>query len=268
MTAFDVIKSTQRSAWSAGDYAVIGTSLQLTGESLCEAIDVSAGERVLDVACGNGNAALAAARRGCEVTATDYVATLLERAGARASAEGLTIEIREADAEALPFADDAFDVVLSTFGVMFTPQQELAASELCRVCRRGGRIGLANWTPDGFVGQMLRIISRHVPPPSGLRSPLEWGTQARLEELLQGAVTERQIHRRHFVFRYRSAEHWLATFRTYYGPVHQAFLALDAAGQLSLARDLLSLVSTHNTSSTGALRIPSEYLEVVARTNG
>ncbi|MEX2100289.1 MAG: class I SAM-dependent methyltransferase [Acidimicrobiia bacterium] len=261
---FEAIKTRQQGTWSSGDYAVIGTTLQITGETLCEAVDVAAGERLLDVAAGNGNAALAAARRGCEVTASDYVPALLEGTRARAAAEGLTIDLKEADAEALPFADATFDVVLSTFGVMFTPNQERAAAELTRVCRPGGRIGLTNWTPEGFVGQMFKIVGRYAPPPAGVRSPLDWGTEARLAELFGADVRTLDVQRRHFVFRYRSAEHWLDTFRHYYGPTHKAFAALDDAGQVAFEHDLLTLANEHNTSSTGGLRIPSEYLEVVA----
>ena len=260
---FDAIKQRQQGTWSSGDYAVIGTTLQLTGESLCEALDVAAGERVLDVAAGNGNVALAAARRGCDVTATDYVPALLDGTRARAAAEGLTIDVREADAEALPFADESFDVIVSTFGVMFTPNQERSAAELLRVCRPGGRIGLTNWTPEGFVGQMFKIVGRYAPPPAGVRSPLEWGKEARLAELF-GAEARVEVQRRQFVFRYRSAEHWLAAFRDYYGPTYKAFGALDEDGHAAFAADLLALANSHNTSITGALRVPSEYLEVVA----
>jgi SAM-dependent methyltransferase len=261
---FEAIKTRQQGTWSSGDYAVIGTTLQITGETLCEAVDVAAGERVLDVAAGNGNATLAAARRGCEVTASDYVPALLEGTRARAAAEGLTVDLREADAEALPFADATFDVVLSTFGVMFTPHQEQAAAELVRVCRPGGRIGLANWTPSGFVGQMFKIVGRYAPPPAGVRSPLEWGTEARLAELFHG-VQALDVQRRHFVFRYRSAEDWLDTFRNFYGPTHKAFAALgDGEGQVAFEHDLLTLANEYNTSHTGVLRIESEYLEVVA----
>lgn len=265
---FEGIKTRQQRTWSSGDYAVIGTTLQITGETLCEAVDVAAGDRVLDVAAGNGNASLAAARRGCDVIASDYVPALLEGTRARAAAEGLTIDVREGDAEALPFADAAFDVVLSTFGVMFTPNQELAAAELLRVCRPGGRIGLTNWTPDGFVGQMFKVVGRYAPPPAGVRSPLEWGTEARLAELLGSDARSLDVQRRHFVFRYRSAEHWLDTFRDYYGPTHKAFAALDSADQAAFARDLLALASEHNASATGGLRIPSEYLEVVVTRAG
>jgi SAM-dependent methyltransferase len=261
---FEAIKARQQGTWSSGDYSVIGTTLQITGETLCEAVDVTAGERVLDVAAGNGNATLAAARRGGEVTASDYVPVLLEGTRARAAAEGLTIDVREADAEALPFADATFDVVLSTFGVMFTPDQERAAAELARVCRRGGRIGLTNWTPDGFVGQMFKIVGRYAPPPPGVRSPLEWGTEARLAELFGTNTRTIDVQRRDFVFRYRSADDWLDAFRNYYGPTHKAFAALDGEGQLAFEHDLLALAHEHNTSPNGALRVPSEYLEVVA----
>ena len=262
-TDFDTIKARQQGTWSAGDYAVIGTTLQLTGELLCEAVDVAAGQRVLDVAAGNGNASLAAARRGCEVTATDYVGALLEGTARRAAAEGLSIQCREADAEALPCADGEWDVVLSTFGVMFTPNQERAAGELRRVCRPGGRIGLTNWTPTGFIGQMFKVVGGHVPPPAGIRSPLQWGTEDRLRELFDGCDVSAPT--RQFIFRYRSAEHWLDTFRTYYGPMHKAFAALDAGKQVSLAEDLLGLAQRFNTATDGGMTAPSEYLEVVIK---
>jgi SAM-dependent methyltransferase len=263
-TDFEAIKTGQQRTWSSGNYSVIGTTLQLTGERLAEAADISAGERVLDVAAGNGNAALAAARRGARVIATDYVPELLDRARVRAAAEGLTIAVREGDAEALPFAGSTFDVVMSTFGVMFTPQPERAAAELIRVTKPGGRIGLANWTPDSFVAQMFKLVGRYAPPPVGVRSPLEWGSPARLQELF-GAATEALVAEpREFVFRYRNPEHWLETFRAAYGPMHMAFAGLDAAGRQSLERDLLALARAHNTSRSGALRIPGEYLEVVA----
>jgi SAM-dependent methyltransferase len=263
-THHDALKVRQQGIWSSGDYAVIGTTLQITGELLCEAVDVAAGERVLDVAAGNGNASLAAARRGCDVTASDYVPSLLDGIRRRAVAEGLLIDLREADAEALPFADGDFDVVLSTFGVMFTPDQERAAAELVRTCRPGGRIGLVNWTPDGFIGQMFRAIGRYAPPPSGLRSPLEWGTEARLAELFGGGAQTLDARRREFLFRYRSPEHWLDTFRSSYGPIHQAFAALDSADRLALEHELLALARENDTAGAGALRIPSAYLQVVA----
>jgi len=264
---YEAVKARQQGTWASGDYAVIGTTLQITGETLCEAVDLSAGERVLDVAAGNGNASLAAARRGAEVTASDYVGALLDGTAARAASEGLRIECREADAEALPFADASYDVVLSTFGVMFTPNQARSAAEMMRVCRPGGRIGLASWTPAGFVGQMFKIVGRHVPPPAGVRSPLEWGTEARLGELFDGAQSI-DAQSRHFVFRYRNAAHWLETFRNYYGPTFKAFGALDETGQQEFAAELLDLCERSNTATDGTLHVPSEYLEVVVTAGG
>jgi ubiquinone/menaquinone biosynthesis C-methylase UbiE len=256
------LKTRQQGAWSSGDYAVVGTTLQIVGENLCEALDLRGGQTVLDVAAGNGNASLAAARRWCDVTATDYVPALLDRARARAAAEGLHLTFREADAEALPFADASFDVVVSTFGVMFTPDQEKAASELLRVCRPGGKIGLANWTPDGFIGQLFKTIGSHIPPAPGARSPSLWGAKERLGELFEhgGAVVATP---RQFVFRYRSPQHWLEVFRTYYGPVLKAFAALPETGQAALERDLLALIDRFNRSGDATMVTPSDYLEVV-----
>jgi ubiquinone/menaquinone biosynthesis C-methylase UbiE len=257
------VKARQQAAWSSGDYAVVGTTLQIVGEDLCEALDVRAGHRVLDVAAGNGNVALAAARRGCDVVATDYVPALLDRARARAAADGLVMEFREADAEALPFDDASFDAVVSTFGVMFTPDQPRAAAEMLRVCRPGGRIGLANWTPDGFIGQVFKTVGRHVPPPAGVASPALWGTRARLGELFEAQASSIASAQRQFVFRYRSPEHWLDMFRRWYGPVLKAFAALEPAAQGALDRDLLALVERFNRSGDTSMVVPSEYLEVV-----
>jgi SAM-dependent methyltransferase len=258
------VKGRQQATWSSGDYAVIGTTLSITGELLCEAVDLRPGQRVLDVAAGNGNATLAAARRWGDVTSTDYVPALLERGRARAEAERLTVRFQEADAEQLPFADGSFDVVLSIFGVMFTPNQEQAAQELLRVCRPGGKIGLATWTPEGFIGNVFKTIGKYVPPPAGVKSPALWGTEQRLNELLGAGISQLTINRRIFVFRYRSAEHFLDVFRTYYGPVLKAFAALDAAGQAGLARDLTELLERFNQGGADTLSVPSEYLEVVA----
>jgi len=260
-----LLKAKQQAAWAAGDYAVIGTTLQIVGETLCEALDLRAGERVLDVAAGNGNATLAAARRWCDVVSTDYVPALLERARARAGAEGLAVQFEQADAEHLQYEDGAFDVVLSTFGVMFTPNQEQAAAEAARVCKRGGRIGLANWTPTSLVGEMFKLIGRYIPPAPGVKSPALWGTAERLRELFGGRIAALQAPRRHFVFRYRSPRHWLDTFRTYYGPMHKAFAALDAGKQESLAEDLLGLAQRFNSATDGSMVAPSEYLEAVIR---
>jgi SAM-dependent methyltransferase len=258
------VKSRQHATWSSGDYAVIGTTLAITGELLCEAVELRPNQRVLDVAAGNGNATLAAARRWADVTSTDYVVTLLERARERAAAERLSITFQEGDAERLPFADASFDVVLSTFGVMFAPDQEQAARELLRVCRAGGKIGLSNWTPDGFIGHVFRTIGKYVPPPPGVKSPALWGTEQRLRELFGAGISDLTITRRLFVFRYRSAQHWLQVFRTYYGPVLKAFAALDEEGQAGLAGDLTDLLQRFNQGGTDTLAVPSEYLEVVA----
>ena len=258
---YTTIKQRQKSTWAAGDYAIVGTTLQIVGERLCEAVDLAAGESVLDVAAGNGNATLAAARRFAEVTSTDYVTDLLARGSERAAAERLSITFQPADAEALPFSDGSFDVALSTFGVMFAPNQALAAREMTRVVRKGGRIGLASWTPDGFIGQLFKTIGRHVPPPAGLMSPALWGTQARLAELFPG----HHIHvtREHFNFRYRSPRHWLDVFRTYYGPTNRAFASLDAPGQAALERDILALLEHFNCGGSDTLMVPSAYLEAV-----
>lgn len=258
---FNAIKQRQRATWSAGDYAVIGTTLQIVGESLCEAVELVAGERVIDVAAGNGNATLAAARRFADVTSTDYVGKLLDQAEVRAAAEGLAVTFAEADAESLPYADGRFDVALSTFGVMFTPDQPRAAAELVRVVCPGGRIGLANWTPEGFIGQLFKTIGRHVPPPAGVMPPSLWGTEARLSELFAGHDV--RATRRHFNFRYRSALHWIDVFKTYYGPVNRAFAALDPAAQKELELDILALIGLFNRAGDAALVVPSEYLEVV-----
>ncbi len=257
------IKARQQGAWSSGDYAIVGTTLQIVGEELCEALDLHSGQKVLDVAAGNGNVSLAAARRWCDVVATDYVPALLERARERAAAEGLDIAFREADAEALPFADGSFDVVVSTFGVMFTPDQERAAGELARVCRRGGKIGLANWTPEGFIGQLFKTIGRHMPPPAGVKSPSLWGTRARIAELLGPHAASIEAAQRNFMFRYRSPAHWLDVFKTYYGPVLKTFAALEPAAQSALERDLITLVDQFNRAKDGTMAVPGEYLEIV-----
>ena len=256
------IKNKQRIAWSSGDYAVIGTTLQIVGEALCEAVDLRSNQRVLDVAAGNGNATLAAARRFAYVISTDYVFSLLERGRERAKAERLPIAFQEGDAEALAFEDASFDVVLSTFGVMFTPNQELAASELMRVCRKGGKIGMANWTPESFIGQLFKTIGKFVPPAPGVKSPLLWGTRAHLE-MLFGPKAIVVAESKNFVFRYKSPKHWIETFRAYYGPVVKAFETIDAEARKALEADLYALLDKFNVAKDGTLVIPSEYLEVV-----
>jgi ubiquinone/menaquinone biosynthesis C-methylase UbiE len=261
-TDLAAVKARQQGAWSSGDYAVVGTTLQIVGETLCEAVDIRAGERVLDVAAGNGNATLAAARRFADVVSTDYVGALLERGRERAAAERLRVTFREADAENLPFADESFDVVLSTFGVMFTPDQPQAARELMRVCRPGGRIGMANWTPASFVGMLFKTIGRYVPPPAGVKSPALWGNKDHLGQLF-GANATIAAQSKHFAFRYRSPQHCFETFRNYYGPVLKAFAAIDENARAALETDFYALLGEFNTATNGTLVVPSEYLEVV-----
>lgn len=258
---YGAVKKHQQAVWSAGDYAIIGTTLQIVGERLCETVDIRAGSNVLDVAAGNGNATLAAARRFACVTSTDYVGALLAAAKQRAAADRLDVDFQEADAEALPFADGSFDAALSTFGVMFAPDQEKAAAELSRVVRRGGRIGLANWTPDGFIGLVLKLVRKYVPAPAGIKPPTLWGTEGRLGELFAGhdIAASRQV----FMFRYKSPEHWLEVFRRYYGPTNRAFASLDADKQSHLEAEILQLLERSNEGGKGTLKIPGEYLEVV-----
>jgi SAM-dependent methyltransferase len=261
----NAIKTRQQAMWASGDFAVIGTTLQIVGETLCEAVGLEAGERVLDVACGNGNASLAAARRGARVTGLDYVPALLEKARVRAEAEHLPLQLELGDAEQLPFGTGAFDAVLSTFGVMFAPDQPRAASELLRVCAPGGRIGLANWTPEGFLGELLRTVAKHVPPPAGVASPLGWGSEANLRELFPGR--ELRITRKHFVFRYRSADEFTATLRHTYGPTYKAFEALPEGGRAALVEELNALMARHDRGAK-ALAVPAEYVEVVVLNGG
>jgi ubiquinone/menaquinone biosynthesis C-methylase UbiE len=261
---FAAIKQRQQQTWATGDYAVIATMISYMAETLCEAMDLHAGWRVLDVAGGSGNAALAAARRLCAVTCTDYVPTLLERGRERAAAERLAITFEVADAEHLPYADGAFDAVTSVVGVMFTPDQERAAAELLRVCKAGGTIGLANWTPDGFIGELFRIVGTYAPPPAGVKPVALWGTAERLRELFGDGVTALTMNRRHFVFRAHSAAEWVELFRAWYGPVNRAFAGQDAAGQAALAAALHALVERHNRATDGTISIPAAYLEVVA----
>ena len=260
---FNAVKRRQQATWASGDFAIIGTTLQIVGELLAETADVRAGERVLDVAAGNGNASLAAARRFARVTSTDYVPHLLEKGAARARAEGVEISFEVADAENLPFAAGAFDVVLSTFGVMFTPEHNRAALELLRVTRSGGRIGLANWTPEGFLCELFGVVGSFVAPPPGTRSPMLWGSEPYIVALFGPQASDLRCARRHFNFRYRSAAHWIEVFRTFYGPTHKAFGALDAARQSQLSEAIAALLNRWNTAGPDSLIVPAEYLEIV-----
>jgi ubiquinone/menaquinone biosynthesis C-methylase UbiE len=260
---YAAIKVRQQATWASGDFGRIGVTLQIVGETLVEAVDLRSTDKVLDVAAGNGNASLAAARRYADVVATDYVPALLEQARRRAETDGLLFQVRTADAENLPFADGEFDVVLSTFGVMFAPDQERAAAELARVTRQGGRIGLASWTPEGFIGRLFRVIGRFVPPPAGLSSPAAWGNERHLEQLFDGHAADIRAERKVFNFRFVSAEHWIEVFRTYYGPVLKAFGALDDARQSELREGLLDLLGQFDRGNGRGLVVPGEYLETV-----
>lgn len=257
------LKAKQQAAWASGDYALVGTTLQIVGEQLCETLDMRAGAKVLDVAAGNGNATLAAARRFCDVTSTDYVPALLEKGRARAEADRMRVEFRLADVEALPFEEGSFDYVISTFGVMFAPDHKAAAAEMLRVLAPQGRIGLANWTVNGFIGELFKVLGRHISPPAGVTPPVLWADPAHLSELFPGTIID--LHERVFNFRYRSAEHFVELFRLYYGPVHKAFLALDAVGQVALQRDLIELIGRFNTAQDGSMCAPSRYVDVVIR---
>jgi ubiquinone/menaquinone biosynthesis C-methylase UbiE len=257
------IKAKQQAAWSSGNYAVVGATLQIVGEQLAEAMDLRAGQKILDIAAGNGNFTLAAARRWCDVTSTDYVEGLLQHGRQRAEAEGFSVTFQKADAEALPFPDGSFDAVASTFGGMFSPDQGRTASEMLRVCRSAGRIGLANWTPDGFIGQMFKTIGKHLPPPAGLKSPALWGTREWMETAFRAESSSLIAESRHFVFRYRSAQHFLDFFREYYGPVLKAFEALNAAGRKALSKDIIELIGRFNKSGNDSMVVPGEYLEVI-----
>lgn len=260
---YDAIKAKQNAAWGSGDYAKVGSSIQITGEDLAEAMDLRPGSNVLDVAAGNGNATLAFARRWSNVTSTDYVDTLLNRGKARADAEGHAIKFQIADAEKLPFSDGEFDAVVSTFGVMFAPNQSQAAAELLRVCRSGGKIGMANWTPPSFIGALFKTLGKHVPPPAGVKSPALWGTQDWLETTFGQGASAIDIKPKEFIFRYLAPDHFVEIFRTYYGPVHKAFLSLDVDSQQALEKDILDLIAQRNTATDGTMRVPSEYAEII-----
>jgi ubiquinone/menaquinone biosynthesis C-methylase UbiE len=261
---FSAIKSRQRQTWASGDYHLIAAIIVPISERLADAVDLRAGQQVLDVATGSGNTAIAAARRLTSVTGIDYVPGLLDRARARARAEGLPITFAEGDAEAMLVPDRAFDVVLSSVGVMFTPNQEQAASELLRVTRPGGRIGLVNWTPEGWVGAMFKAVGRHVPPPQGVRPGTRWGTDAGVRELLGDGVTDLQTTREEFVWRFESEDQYLDLFRRYYGPTVKAFEALEEAGQRALRADLLEVLSQYAQPVDGTLLVPAEYLQAIA----
>jgi SAM-dependent methyltransferase len=258
------VKQKQQAAWASGDFAVVAARIVLVAEHLCDTADLRAGWRVLDVATGSGNAAIAAARHGCEAVGVDYVPALLERGRERAAAEGLAVELVEGDAEALPFPDASFDAVTSVFGTMFAPDHARTAAELLRVCRPGGTIALASWTPDGFIGRLFKTVGAHVPPPAGLQSPMLWGTEAHLRELFGGAIRSLEVAERTFTFRFRSAEEFVDFFRTWYGPTKKAFAALEGEARDALERDLVALADRFDRLGGGAIAVPATYTEAVA----
>lgn len=264
---FTAIKLKQNAAWTSGDYGRIGSTLQLTGEELAEAADLAPGAKVLDVAAGNGNATLAFARRFCDVTSTDYVQALLQASQVRAEADGLAVNYQVADAEDLPFADGQFDAVVSTFGVMFTPNQKQAAAELQRTCRSGGKIAMANWTPESFIGALFKTLGKHVPPPAGLSSPAQWGTESWISETFGEQAGNIAFVRKHFNFRYPSPMNFVNFFRTYYGPVHKAFLAVGDEGADALQTDILDTIAHFDVGTDGTMMVPSEYAEIVITKN-
>ncbi|WP_299989444.1 class I SAM-dependent methyltransferase [uncultured Ruegeria sp.] len=260
---FTAIKAKQNAAWGSGDYSKVGVTLQITGEELAEAMDMRADSTILDVAAGNGNATLAFARRFCNVTSTDYVESLLDASGKRAQAEGLFVNYKVADAENLPFVDQSFDAVVSTFGVMFTPNQAQSAAELQRVVRTGGKIGMANWTPESFIGQLFKTIGKHVPPPAGVNSPAMWGNREWIDQMFGTQCEVASFQRKNFMFRYRSAAHFMEYFRTFYGPMQKAFEALDTEGQTALRNDMMALIDKFDISTNDSLCISSEYAEII-----
>jgi len=262
---FAAVTEVQQQIWSEGDFARIGIGIQMVGEDLAEAVNILPGQRVLDVATGAGNCAIAAARRFGEAVGLDYVPALLQRARERAAAEHFDIEFVEGDAQALPFDDGSFDVVLSSFGAMFAPDQEKTASELLRVCRSGGKIGMANWPPRGLVGGgMFKIVAEHAPPPPGVQPPVLWGSEDRVRELFGDGVSDIRFTSREVRMRHYSPESWLEYFRTYFGPMVTAFERVGEDGAQALSDDLLELMRSSNEAGDAALVASAEYVEIVA----
>ncbi len=263
MADFEAIKRQQQRTWAKGDFAMIGWHTVYPGELLCEAAALRAGEKVLDVATGSGNTALSAARRNCEASGIDYVPALIERARQRAVLESLPAKFEVGDCEEIPFAQANFDVVLSVFGSMFAPDAERAARELLRVCRPGGRIGMANWTPDGFWGQAFALVGKYVPPPAGVQPPVAWGTEKRLGELFGAAVSATRIVRRSALFRFRSSAHWIEVFSRYFGPIIRVRETLDEARHHEFLGELDATLNRFNKSGDDTLVVSADYLEVV-----
>ena len=260
------VKQRQQQAWASGDFHVVAARIMLVAEHLVDTADLHAGWRVLDVATGSGNAAIAAARLGCTAIGVDYVPALLQRGRQRAAAEGLEVALLEGDAEALPFPERSFDAVTSVFGSMFAPDHERAAAELLRVCKPGGTIALASWTPDGFIGELFRAVARHVSPPAGVRSPMLWGTESHLRELFGEEIASLEVSERTFTWRFVSAEAFVEFFRAWYGPTLKAFAALEGAARNALETDLVALARRFDRLGTDAIAIPATYTESIAIT--
>jgi SAM-dependent methyltransferase len=259
------IKSKQQQTWSSGDFHVVAALIQPTADQLVDSADLHAGMRVLDVATGSGNAAIAAARLGCAVEGVDYVPELLERGRLRAAAEGYDIRFVEGDAEALPYSDGEFDAVTTIFGSMFAPDHRQAAAELLRVTRPGGTIAVASWTPEGFIGQLLKTVGKHVPPPAGVQSPILWGTESHLQEIFGSGISSLSVTERTFTWRFTSPQALVDTFRTWYGPTYKAFAALDEAAARALEADIVALATTYDRlGAADAIAVPATYLEAVA----
>jgi ubiquinone/menaquinone biosynthesis C-methylase UbiE len=263
VTDFAAVKQRQQKTWATGDFAMIGWNTVYPGELLCEAVELRGGHKLLDVATGSGNAALAAARRNCEAVGIDYVPGLIERARARATAEGLPARFEVGDCEQIPFPDESFDRVLSVYGSMFAPDQEKSAGELIRVCRSGGRIGMTNWTPDGFWGQTFGLVGKYMPPPAGVRPPPEWGTEKRLKELFDAATSSMNISKLSALFRYRNSAHWIEVFRTWFGPIMLVLEKLDQKARDDFLRELDDTLTRFNVSGDDTLMLSADYLEVV-----
>ncbi len=263
MTDLNAVKAQQQKTWASGDFAMIAWNTVFPCELLCEAVELRAGQKVLDVATGSGNAALSAARRGCAAIGIDYVPALIERARERAAVERLPARFEVGDCEEIPFPDESFDAVLSVYGSMFAPNQQKAAQELLRVCRRGARIGIANWTPGGFWGQTFRLVGKYLPPPEGLRPPPEWGTEKRLGELFGGGTSSIRIAKRRALFRYRDSGHWIDVFRTYFGPIIRTLEVLDEKRRGEFLEELDGTLNRFNRSGDDTLMVAADYLEVV-----
>ncbi|HYJ18009.1 MAG TPA: class I SAM-dependent methyltransferase [Burkholderiales bacterium] len=264
MPDFSAVKAQQQKTWSTGDFAVIGWNTVYPGELICEAVGLRAGQKVLDVATGSGNAALSAARRGCEATGIDYVPALIGRARERAAAERLPARFEVGDCEDIPFPDGSFDAVLSVYGSIFAPDAEKAAQELVRVCKPGGKIGMSNWTPAGFWGQTFGLVGKYLPPPPGVRPPAEWGTEKRLKELFGASTASMKITERSALFRYQDSQHWIRVFSTYFGPIMRALATLQEPRRAEFLKELDDILNRFNKSGDDTLVVSADYLEVVA----